>query len=87
MYLRICLVVLISGLSQTAFAGSIRCQGHLFQDDQVHPVSMNEILDKCGEPKRREGNVLVYDQPGGAQSRLQFNDAGELENVEEMEGQ
>lgn len=87
MYLRIYLGVLVLGLSQTAFAGSIRCQGHLFQDDQVHPVLMSEVLDKCGEPKRREGNVLVYDQPGGTQSSLQFNDAGELETVEEMEGQ
>jgi len=87
MHLRICLVVMVSGLSQTTFAGSIRCQGHLFQDDQVHPVLMSEVLDKCGEPKRREGNVLVYDQSGGVQSRLHFNDAGELENVEEMEGQ
>ena len=87
MHIRGYVVLLVFGFTQTSYAGSINCRGHLIEDDQVHPVLMEEVLDTCGEPKRRESNVLVYDQVGGVESALHFNDAGELENVDELERQ
>lgn len=87
MYIRGYVALLIFGFTQTSLAGSISGKGHLIQDDQVHPVLMEEVLDTCGEPKRREGNVLVHDQAGGVENALHFNDAGELESVDELERQ
>ena len=82
MFTRSFITGLVLSMPMSVYADSIRCDGELFQDDQINPVSLGQVIETCGEPKHREGNTLVYEQPGGANMALHFNDAGELENID-----
>lgn len=65
----------LSCLVIPAFAGDMRCGGQIIQDDQVHPFTMAQVLDICGEPSERDGERWTYEDQGKV---LVFNDSGEL---------
>lgn len=82
MHSPIYVAILVFFLAEAAAAGTIRCNGQVIEDDTVDPVMLSEVLEKCGEPRSREGSVLIYDQPGDMQGVLRFNDSYELERLE-----
>lgn len=82
MHARIYFTVLMFCLAETAGADIIRCGGQVTEAERLDPLLLSEVLEKCGQPRSREGNVLVYDQPGGMQGVLRFNSAGELEDID-----
>lgn len=75
---------LVSSLS--TMAGSIKCQGKIFEDGQIKPATKNEIRAKCGNPDEERHNDWVYKDYGENPRVLHFNDAGELESIQEGGG-
>jgi len=74
---------LLGTLSQSLIAGSIRCQGHLFEDGQTNPPHKDEVRAKCGKPDEENANKLIYKRVGEMPLVLYFNDAGKLETIRE----
>jgi len=79
----ISLLGILGVVSQSVTAGSIRCQGHLFEDDQTNPPQKDEVRAKCGKPDEENANKLIYKRAGQVPLVLYFNDAGKLENIRE----
>ena len=79
--LLVCILSVFAALLQTATAGEIRCQGHIFEDDQPQPPTKNEIRAKCGNPDVENADKWVFNRAGKKPKMLHFNDAGELVSI------
>lgn len=70
-------------LSANVNADSIRCGTHVIEDEQLHdPVTMEDVIKKCGQPSSREGSTIYYKDKG---KRLHFNPEGQLVSIEDIE--
>ncbi len=74
----ICLATM-SGLSS---ATSIRCGGHLIEDDQIDPMHSEQVLKLCGKPDSKEGARWVYNQQ---KKIVVFNSDGKLMSIHNIE--
>ena len=72
--------ILLFGFVPVAFAGSIRCGGHIFQGGEEQPVLQSQILEKCGEPTSKTYGVWIYVRDNVTYT-LQFNSDNQLETV------
>jgi hypothetical protein len=79
-------VVLMLNVGSVA-AGSIRCQGEIIGDDQIHPLLESQVREKCGKPLAEEPRLLMYKTAANVTKLLRFNDAGELESITEQVGE
>lgn len=78
------MVLLLLGISVgSVTAGSIRCQGEILRDDQIHPPTENQVRGKCGKPVVEDFRVLTYKTEANVSKVLRFNDAGQLESITE----
>ena len=83
-YLSLIVVPLFILVSHAATAGAMKCGTHLIEDGQSPGQSRTDIEEQCGPPERSAGNILHY-MIGDVMYRLQFNDAGELESIDELQ--
>ncbi len=74
------LSALLLGASLQATAGEMRCGNQLIFDDQIDPMLMVQVLEKCGEPTERRGNEWYYQEQGKV---LIFNDNQQLESIQD----
>jgi len=63
---------------------SIRCDGHLIEDEQIHPQRKYEIEKLCGQPDSKEGDNWIYVRPNQPDKVLHFNDNDELESIHDV---
>ncbi len=64
-----------------AVEGFMRCGNHLISGEDIEGPTKAEVLEKCGEPTSREGDMWVYEEPGKPTRVLHF-DGGRLERIE-----
>ena len=70
----------LSCLVIPALAEDMRCGNQIIQDDQMHPLTTDQVLDICGEPSQRDGERWTYQDQ---RKVLVFNDSGELVAIED----
>lgn len=64
-------------------ADSIRCGTDVIEDEQLQDfVTMEEVIEKCGQPSSREGSTIYYKEKG---KRLHFNPEGQLVSIDDIE--
>ena len=68
----------ITGLSLPTMAQEMRCGEHLISGDQMKPLIMQQVLEKCGEPTSKNGYHWYYAEQ---KKILVFNGNGELETI------
>ena len=68
-------------LSESAFAGYMRCGSHLIVDGGRNGPGKYEVLKKCGNPTERHGNTWIYAKPGKPKRVLHFNPNGLLTSI------
>jgi hypothetical protein len=73
-------------MAGSAQAGSMTCGDAIITDDQPDGQFTSQILAQCGEPTARNGNDWLYDRADVGQGTyvLHFNDAGQLESIEQQ---
>ena len=79
----ICMGLLLAG---SARAGSMSCGDATITDDQDEGQTTMQILDQCGEPTSKDGDDWLYDRSDMGQGTyiLHFNDAGQLDSIEQQ---
>jgi hypothetical protein len=66
-----------------AGADSMRCGEYVIQDDDLQNTpTMEEVIEKCGQPDSREGQSLYYKEKG---KRLDFDTEGRLITIADIE--
>ena len=78
-----CAALLLAGTVQ---AGTLTCGDAIVTDNQPEGQFKEQILALCGEPTSREGNNWFYDRADVGQGTyiLHFNDAGQLDSIEQQ---
>lgn len=78
-------VVLLAGLALAplAVAGTLRCDGELFDDGNREGVYKQTVLEQCGEPNQRYGNTWIYQRGPELRKVVQFDTDGQLERIED----
>ena len=71
---------LLLGAATQAAANEMRCGDGLIFDDEVEPMLMVNVLEKCGEPTERRGDEWYYGEQGKV---LIFNDDQQLESIQD----
>ena len=81
--LTVCASLLLSGTVQ---AGYMSCGSAMIIDDQPVGQTQQQILQHCGEPTNRNGDNWYYDRSDVGQGtyRLHFNEAGQLDSIEQQ---
>ena len=81
---KVMLMMAITMLFSTSVeAASIRCGGHVIEDgDLQNSPTMDEVIEKCGQPSSRESDSLYYKEKG---MRLDFDGEGRLISINEIE--
>ena len=70
-------------LGANVYADSIRCGSQVIEDEQLHDfVTMEEVIEKCGQPSSREGSTIYYKEKG---KQLHFNPEGHLVSIDDIE--
>lgn len=78
------LILLASlALAGTAGAGTLRCDGDLFDDNSREAVFKHTLLEQCGEPDERYGNTWIYQRGPELRKVVQFDTDGQLERIED----
>jgi hypothetical protein len=75
-------VAILFLLIKPAMADSMRCGSHIIDAGGLHAPTMDEVLEKCGEPDERLGATWVYKDQDRLTRRLHFNANGELNRIE-----
>lgn len=76
-------IVILFFLIEPAIADdSMRCGSHVIDADALEAPTMDDVLEKCGEPDERLGATWVYKGQGKLTRRLHFNANGELNRIE-----
>ncbi len=76
-------IAMLFFLAEPVFAeGSIRCEGHIIDAGAPEAPTMDEVLEKCGEPDERRGNTWVYKQAGSLNRLLHFEPNGQLSRID-----
>lgn len=70
------------GLAAPALAQEMRCGNELIAGDQIHPLLESQVLEKCGEPDKKEGRQWYYEAQGKI---LVFDGNGELDHIEDAD--
>ena len=70
-------------LAGSAAAGTLRCNGELFDDSSRETVFKHTVLEQCGEPDERYGNTWVYERGPELRKVVQFDTDGQLERIED----
>jgi hypothetical protein len=64
-------------------AESMRCGSHVIEDGDLHnAITMQEVIEKCGQPSSRKGNTLYYKTKG---KELHFDTNDRLMAIREIE--
>jgi hypothetical protein len=69
------------GLALPAMAQEMRCGNHLISGDQIEPLLAEQVVEKCGEPTRKDGYNWYYEEQ---KKILVFNGNDELETIRDM---
>jgi len=70
-------------LAANVEADSIRCDEYVIDDGDLNNIpTMEEVLEKCGQPSSREGDSLYYKEKG---VRLDFDLEGRLVSINQIE--
>lgn len=77
---RLVLSIAALGVAVPVAAQEMRCGNELIAGDQIHPLLMPQVLEKCGEPTERDGDRWFYQEQGKI---LVFNGSGELDHIED----
>jgi hypothetical protein len=81
-------IAVFSGLLLAAIAqaGSIMCGDATITDDQDVGQSTDQILQQCGPPTSQDGDNWYYDRSNQGQGIyiLHFNDAGQLDSIQQQ---
>ena len=72
--------VLIAFLSNSAFAGDMRCGTHLISDNKRPGPSKAKVKRVCGAPYSESGNRWVY-YKGRSVYRLRFSETSGLVSI------
>jgi hypothetical protein len=75
-------IVLIFG-NAIASAGTMSCGTHIIEDSEQQGQSREEIIKKCGAPKKNVYGELFYEK-NGVTYQLRFNGNDELETITEV---
>ncbi len=73
--------VLLGAATQAA-ANQMACGDGFISDEEINPLLMVHVLEKCGEPTEVRGNIWVYEKQGKV---LIFNDAQQLVSIQDAE--
>ena len=78
-------LALLAGLAlaPAAVAGTLRCDGELFDDGNREGVYKQRVLEHCGEPDQRYGNTWIYQRERDLRKAVQFGTDGQLERIED----
>ena len=79
---KIPVVIALLASANLAYAGSIRCGEEVIQDGGENPPTMEEVIEKCGEPTERGLGVLIYRDKN---AQLEFDDDGQLAVIHQLD--
>jgi hypothetical protein len=71
-------IVLLSAATQAA-ANQMACGDGFISDEDINPLLMVNVLEKCGKPTEVRGNTWYYEKQGKI---LIFNDAQQLVSIQ-----
>jgi hypothetical protein len=69
---------LVVGLAIPVMAQEMRCGEDLISGDQIEPLLSEQVLEKCGEPTKKDGFEWYY---APQEKVLVFNGNDELETI------
>jgi hypothetical protein len=72
--------------ARAAMANKMDCGETVIDDEQMVPVTAEQVLAACGEPASKEGGQWVYEQPGHFTKILQFDSDGNLRSITDQPG-
>lgn len=78
------LIFMLLLAADTAWADSMRCDGHVIQGGGLDGPTQYEVLQKCGEPTYSQGDRWVYQREGEPTYILIFDANGVLAEVQEQ---
>jgi hypothetical protein len=61
---------------------TMSCGTHVISVGQDSDPTMNEVLEKCGEPDERSGKIWIYKKSSSISHTLHFNSHGMLISIE-----
>lgn len=70
-------------LAPLAVAGTLRCDGELFDDGSREGVYKQTVLDQCGEPDQRYGHTWIDQRGPDLRKVVQFDTDGQLQRIED----